>query len=199
VRVCETTLPGVLIVEPDLHRDARGFFMESYHLEKLEARGIRCRPAQVNHSRSMHRTLRGLHWQWRRPQAKLVRVLSGEVFDVAVDVRRGSPTFGRWVGVVLSHVNVRQTYVPEGFAHGFCVLSEAADVEYICSDFYDPGGEAGLRWDDPAVGIEWPVADPILSERDRGHWGLELDRQDLPVYTGDVSLARPDGLERAPS
>lgn len=182
MKVTETALPGVLVVEPDVHRDARGFFVETYHAGKLDPFGIRSRPAQVNQSRSAQRTLRGLHWQWRRPQAKLVRALRGEIFDVAVDVRRGSPTFGRWIGVVLSDENFRQTYVPEGFAHGFCVLSEWADVEYLCSDLYDPSGEAGLRWDDPAVGIVWPVADPLLSDRDRRHPGLDPSRSDLPVY-----------------
>jgi dTDP-4-dehydrorhamnose 3,5-epimerase len=193
VRVVETALPGVLVIEPDIHRDARGFFLETYHAGKLEALGLGRRPVQVNQSRSVRHTLRGLHWQWRRPQAKIVRAIRGEVFDVAVDVRRGSPTFGRWVGIVLSDDNFRQTYVPEGFAHGFCVLSDLADVEYLCSDLYDPSGEAGLRWNDPVVGIEWPVSDPLLSERDRGHPGLDASRHDLPALANAADI----GTERS--
>ena len=184
MRVIETSLPGVLVIEPAVHRDERGFFLEAYHAAKLEALGIQGKPLQVNQSRSVRRTLRGLHWQWRRPQAKLVRVLRGEIFDVAVDIRRGSPAFGRWVAVELSDQNFRQTFVPEGFAHGFCVLSESADVEYLCTALYDPGGEAGLRWDDPAVGIVWPISDPLLSDRDRSHAGLDAARPDLPAYPG---------------
>lgn len=189
MRVTETGLPGVLVIEPDVHRDARGFFVEAYHAAKLEPFGIGSRPAQINQSRSVHRTLRGLHWQWRRPQAKLVRAVRGEIFDVAVDVRRGSPTFGQWAGVVLSDENFRQTYVPEGFAHGFCVLSASADVEYLCSDLYDPSGEAGLRWDDSAVGIVWPISKPLLSERDQSHPGLDPSRSDLPVYGAGMGRA----------
>jgi len=196
MRVVETGLPGVVVLEPDVHRDPRGFFVETYHAGKLEAHGLRSRPVQINQSRSVRHTIRGLHWQWRRPQAKLVRVVRGEVFDVAVDVRRGSPAFGRWVGVVLSEDNFRQTYVPEGFAHGFCVLSESADVEYLCSDLYDPGGEAGLRWDDPAVGIDWPVPDPLLSDRDRRHPGLDSARSDLPLYPGGAMVGRNGGTGR---
>jgi len=199
MRVVETGLPGVFVVEPDVHRDARGFFFETYHAGKLEAQGLRSRPVQVNQSRSIRHTIRGLHWQWRRPQAKLVRVLRGEVFDVAVDVRRGSPAFGRWVGMVLSEDNFRQTYVPEGFAHGFCVLSESADVEYLCSELYDPGGEAGLRWDDPAVGIDWPVTDPLLSERDRRHPALDSARPDLPDFRGDATAGLHGGIRERSS
>ncbi|HXE81151.1 MAG TPA: dTDP-4-dehydrorhamnose 3,5-epimerase [Vicinamibacterales bacterium] len=196
MRLTRTDLPGVVILEPEIHRDHRGFFVEIVHAGKLEALGIPNRVAQINQSRSVRGTLRGLHWQWRRPQAKLVRVLRGEIFDVAVDVRRGSPTFGRWVGVKLSEENFRQTYVPEGFAHGFCVLSETADVEYVCSDLYDPGGEAGLRWDDPTVGIRWPVSNPLLSERDRRHPLLDPARPDLPVYEADEGVgAREPGLK----
>lgn len=182
MRAIETGLPGVLILEPVVHRDARGFFLETYHQQKLAELGIRAPVVQANHSRSRRHTLRGLHWQWRRPQAKLVRVARGEIFDVAVDVRRGSPTFGKWVGVVLSEENHRQTYIPEGFAHGFCVLSDVADVEYACSDSYDPGYEAGLPWNDPAVRIDWPIAIPILSDRDRRHPPLDAARSDLPSF-----------------
>jgi dTDP-4-dehydrorhamnose 3,5-epimerase len=187
MRAIETELPGVLVLEPVVHRDARGFFIETYHREKFAAAGISTQFVQANHSRSIRHTLRGLHWQWRRPQAKLVRVVRGEIFQVMVDVRRGSPTFGRWVGVELSDENQRETFVPEGFAHGFCVVSGIADVEYLCSQTYDPGGEAGLRWDDPLVGISWPITSPLLSERDLQHRPLDLNRPDLPAYGGAAS------------
>ena len=124
-----------------------------------------------------------MHWQWRRPQAKLLRVLAGAIFDVVVDVRRGSPTFARWLGTEMRADDFRWIYVPAGFAHGFVVLSDAADVEYKCSDVYDPGGEAGLPWNDPAVAIHWPVADPLLSARDRAHPPLDPDRHDLIAYS----------------
>ena len=160
-------LPEVILVEPDVHRDARGFFVETYHLEKYRAGGIGGPFVQDNHSRSVQRTLRGLHAQRRRPQGKLVRAVDGEMFDVAVDIRRESSTFGRWVGVRLSGENFRQLYVPPGFAHGFCVLSPVVHVEYKCTDFYDPADEIGLAWDDPEVAIEWPLRDPIVSDKDR--------------------------------
>jgi dTDP-4-dehydrorhamnose 3,5-epimerase len=184
MRLLETSLPGVVIVEPVVHRDARGFFLEVYHEEKFRGLGLDVRFVQENHSRSVRGTLRGLHWQWRRPQAKLVRVIAGEIFDVAVDIRRGSPTFGRWTAAVLSAENFREMFVPSDFAHGFCVLSEVAEVEYKCTDVYDPAGEGGIRWDDPAVGVEWPVRDPILSDRDTRHPPLVADRTDLPSYRG---------------
>jgi dTDP-4-dehydrorhamnose 3,5-epimerase len=161
-----TQLPGVLVVEPVVHRDARGFFLETFHAGKFREGGIDAAFVQDNHSASQRGTLRGLHAQWRRPQGKLVRVLFGEIFDVAVDARRGSPNFGRWVGVNLSHDNFRQLWVPAGFLHGFCVLSERAEVEYKCTDLYDPGGELGVAWNDPDIGIEWPIAEPVLSPKD---------------------------------
>ena len=167
MRFTPLALPDVILVEPDVHRDARGFFLETYHVERYRSGGIPGPFVQDNHSRSVRGTLRGLHAQRRRPQGKLVRAVDGEMFDVAVDVRRASPTFGRWVGVRLSGENFRQLYVPAGFAHGFCVLSEVVNVEYKCTDFYDPGDEIGLVWNDPEVGIEWPVSDPIISEKDR--------------------------------
>lgn len=179
MRVIETALPEVRVLEPTVHRDSRGFFLESFRADRLEAVGILETFVQDNHSRSVARTLRGLHWQWRRPQAKLIRVVAGAIFDVVVDIRRRSPSFGRWVGVNLSSDDFRQLYVPIGFAHGFCVLTETADIEYKCSDYYDPAGEAGLRWDDPAVGIEWPVAEPILSSRDARHPAFGPNRADL--------------------
>ena len=188
MRVIETALAGVIIVEPQVHRDARGFFVETYHAERLASCGITTTFVQDNHSRSMRNTLRGLHWQYRRPQAKLVRVVRGEVYDVVVDIRRGSPTFGAWVGVHLSDDNLRQTFIPEGFAHGFCVLSDTADVEYKCSDYYDAGGEGGLPWDDPAIGISWPLSAPLLSVKDRGYEPLERHDRDLPTLalSGDL-------------
>jgi dTDP-4-dehydrorhamnose 3,5-epimerase len=179
MRVVETALPGVRILEPAVHRDERGFFLESFRVDWLQANGVADTFVQDNHSRSVRGTLRGLHWQWRRPQAKLIRVVAGAIFDVVVDVRRGSPSFGRWVGVDLSAESFRQLLVPVGFAHGFCVLSDTADIEYKCSDYYDPAGEAGLRWDDPAVGVIWPVSTPILSKRDQSHPPLTADRADL--------------------
>jgi len=179
-----TALPGVILVEPDVHRDGRGFFLESYHQEKYERGGIVGNFVQHNHSSSVRGTLRGLHAQLRRPQGKLVRAVHGEMFDVAVDIRVGSPTFGRWVGVRLSRENFRQIYVPPGFAHGFCVLSDTVDVEYKCSDLYDPGGEISVAWDDPQIGVEWPVAAPILSDKDARAPRLADLMDRLPRYPG---------------
>jgi len=159
-------LPGVVIVEPDVHRDQRGFFLETYHLEKYQAGGVPVEFVQDNHSRSTRGTLRGLHLQIRRPQGKLIRVLQGEIYDVAVDLRRGSPTFKVWEAYTLSAHNFRQLYVPPGYAHGFLVLSDVAEVEYKCSDFYDPGGELGVRWNDAELGISWPLDKPLLSGKD---------------------------------
>ena len=167
MRFTPLALPDVILVEPDVHRDPRGFFLETYHLDKYRAGGIPGPFVQDNHSRSVRGTLRGLHAQRRRPQGKLVRAVDGEMFDVAVDIRRGSPTFGRWVGVRLSGENFQQLYVPPGFAHGFCVLSEVVNVEYKCTDVYDAADEIGLAWNDPDVGIEWPVGEPIISDKDR--------------------------------
>ena len=164
------SLPDVLIVDPAVHRDERGFFVETYHYPRYRQAGIDVTFVQDNHSRSARGTLRGLHWQVApHPQAKLIRVLAGEILDVAVDIRESSPTFGRWAAVTLSADNFRQLFLPVGFAHGFLVLSEMADVEYKCSDVYDRGAERGLMWNDPALAIDWPVADPILSQRDRTH------------------------------
>jgi dTDP-4-dehydrorhamnose 3,5-epimerase len=167
VKFTPLALPEVILVEPDVHRDARGFFLETYHLERYRAGGIPGPFVQDNHSRSVKRTLRGLHAQRRRPQGKLVRAVEGEMFDVAVDIRPGSATFGRWVGVRLSGDNFHQLYVPPGFAHGFCVLSDVVHVEYKCTELYDSADEIGLVWDDADVGIEWPIADPIISDKDR--------------------------------
>ena len=172
------TLPDVLVVEPRVHRDDRGFFVETYHAQRYRDAGIDAAFVQDNHSRSVRHTLRGLHWQVApHPQAKLVRVVDGEILDVAVDIREDSPTFGRWAAVRLSSENFRQLFVPIGFAHGFLVLSETADIEYKCSDIYDPAAERGLMWDDPAIAIAWPVTSPILSARDRAHPPLAALRE----------------------
>jgi len=188
VRVVPTALPGVVVIEPDVHRDGRGFFLEAYHADRYRAHGIAGPFVQDNHSRSVARTLRGLHLQLRRPQGKLIRVIEGEVFDVAVDVRRGSPTFGRWVSVVLTADSFRQCYVPPGFAHGFCVVSPIAQLEYKCTDLYDPAGEIGIAWNDPAIGIRWPITDPILSPRDSRHPTLADLGDDLPAWTAPTDL-----------
>ena len=170
MKVHETALAGVLIIEPRVFRDERGFFVETYHAERYAASGIAAQFVQDNHSRSQFGTLRGLHWQWRRPQGKLVRVIEGEIFDIAVDVRPESETFGRWVGVALSDSDFRQLYIPPGFAHGFCVTSPVAQVEYKCTDVYDPEGERGLPWDDEDLAIDWPLTGaPMLSGRDSQH------------------------------
>jgi dTDP-4-dehydrorhamnose 3,5-epimerase len=164
--VTDTPLPGVKVVHPVVHRDDRGFFLETYHARRYAEGGIEAVFVQDNHSRSVRGTLRGLHLQLTSPQAKLVRVVLGEIFDVAVDVRVGSPTFGQWFGAHLSHTNAAQLFVPEGFAHGFAVVSEVAEVEYKCSTFYDAADEIAIRFDDPAIGVEWPVTAPMLSRRD---------------------------------
>jgi dTDP-4-dehydrorhamnose 3,5-epimerase len=178
VRFVPTAIEGVILVEPDVHRDGRGYFLETYHAEKYAAAGIHGPFVQDNHSRSAGGTVRGLHLQRRRPQGKLIRVIEGGIFDVAVDVRRGSPTFGKWVSVHLSAENFTECYIPPGFAHGFCVLSPVAQVEYKCTDLYDAASEIGIAWNDPALGITWPVETPVLSERDRHHPTLaeQLDR-----------------------
>jgi dTDP-4-dehydrorhamnose 3,5-epimerase len=160
-------LEGIVLVKPDVYGDARGFFLETYHAEKYRNGGIPDPFVQDNHSYSVHGTLRGLHAQLRHPQGKLVRAIVGEIFDVAVDARPGSPTFGKWVSAVLSSENHYQLYVPPGFVHGFVVLSETAHVQYKCTDFYNKDDEIGVLWNDPDLGIEWPVADPLLNDRDR--------------------------------
>jgi dTDP-4-dehydrorhamnose 3,5-epimerase len=182
MRAVPTQLPGVLLIESDLHRDARGFFLETYHAAKFHEVGIVAPFVQDNHSRSVFGTIRGLHLQIRRPQAKLIRVMEGEIYDVAVDVRRGSPTFGKWVGTLLSDVDFTQCYIPAGFAHGFSVLSPVANVEYKCTDFYDPAGEVGIRWDDPMLAVTWRVAAPVLSSRDRENPSLTEVHDLLPFY-----------------
>lgn len=162
-----TSLPGVLVFTPRVFRDARGFFCETYNYEVWRTAGIATTFVQDNHSRSVRHTIRGLHFQLPpAAQVKLLRVVSGVVWDVAVDIRKGSPTFGQWTGVELSADNFKQLYIPEGFAHGFCVLSDVADVLYKTSHVYAPMQEQGIRWNDPAIGISWPTEEPLLSERD---------------------------------
>lgn len=179
-----TALEGVLILEPAVFGDARGFFMESYNRRRFAAAtGLDVDFVQDNHSRSTRGVLRGLHYQLRQPQGKLVRVTQGAVFDVAVDIRPGSPSFGRWVGVELTADNHRQLWVPPGLAHGFVVLSDSADFLYKTTDYYAPEHERCIAWDDPAIGIDWPLAAhgidaPLLSAKDRS--GLPLAQAELP-------------------
>lgn len=180
MRVTETSLPGVLLIEPVVHRDGRGFFVETYHADRYRQHGIAAPFVQDNHSRSIQGTLRGLHLQLQRPQGKLIRVIEGEIVDVAVDVRRGSPAFGRWVSVTLSADDFHQVYVPPGFAHGFYVVSPIAQVEYKCTDVYDPASEIGIAWNDPAIGIAWPARAPLLSARDSAHPTLAAVADRLP-------------------
>ncbi len=169
----ETALPGVLILHPDVHHDDRGFFLERYHRGRYAALpGLDVEFVQDNHSHSKRGVLRGLHLQERHPQGKLVSVLSGRVWDVAADVDPQSPSFRRWVGVELSAANHRQLYIPPGYAHGFCVLSEGADLVYKCTDFYRPEDEQGLLWNDPQLAIDWPLKAPALSPRDAANPSL---------------------------
>jgi dTDP-4-dehydrorhamnose 3,5-epimerase len=185
VRVIDEPLPGVRLLAPQVFEDHRGFFMESYNRRRLAELGIGDEFVQDNHSRSMRGVLRGLHYQIRQPQAKLVRVVRGRVFDVVVDIRRGSPTFGRWAGAELSEENRLQFFAPAGFAHGFLVLSEAAEFLYKCSEFYAADDERGLPWNDPDLAIGWPLdgLEPVLSDRDRAWRPLvETAQHDLPEY-----------------
>jgi dTDP-4-dehydrorhamnose 3,5-epimerase len=179
----EVDLPGVLVIEPVVHQDERGFFLETYHRDKYRDGGLDAAFVQDNHSRSRRGTLRGLHAQRTRPQGKLVRAVHGRIYDVAVDIRRGSPTFAHWVGEELSADNFRQLWIPPGFAHGFCVLSEVAEVEYKCTEVYVPEDEITIAWDDPRIGVRWPLESaPALSPRDGAAPTLEdwVDR--LPVF-----------------
>jgi dTDP-4-dehydrorhamnose 3,5-epimerase len=176
LRVSPTPIEGLLVVEPKVFKDARGYFMESYHRREYAAAGIDVEFVQDNQAQSIRGTLRGLHFQKNRPQAKLVCVLQGRVFDVAVDLRRDSPTFGRWHGELLDADSHRQFFVPMGFAHGYLVLTETAVFAYKCSDFYDAEDEGGLLWSDPDVGIRWPleaIGQPLLSDKDKGLPGLK--------------------------
>ena len=175
MNIIQTELPGVLIIEPKVFQDDRGFFKETYSLQRYQEAGINLPFVQDNLSRSSKGILRGLHYQIKHPQGKLVQAVRGEIFDVAVDMRKDSPHFGKWTGAILSETNHRQLYVPPGFAHGFCVLSETADMSYKCTDTYHPDHERTLIWNDPSVGVEWPVTGtPILSEKDQA--GLPFDQ-----------------------
>lgn len=176
MRCIPKELPGVVLIEPVIHRDIRGFFLETFHAGKFAAAGLPSVFVQDNHSASIRGTLRGLHLQLRKPQGKLVRATLGEIWDVAVDVRPDSPTFGRWTAATLSAENSLQLYVPPGFAHGFCVVSERAHVHYKCTELYDPADEVGIAYDDPALNITWPVDQPLLSQRDRNHGGVDVLR-----------------------
>jgi dTDP-4-dehydrorhamnose 3,5-epimerase len=176
MKVTHCDIPGLLIIEPKVFGDARGFFLETWHRQRYRDAGLDVDFVQDNLSGSRRGTIRGLHFQNPRAQGKLVWVVQGEVFDVAVDLRRSSPTFGRWHGLNLSAENRLQFYIPPGFAHGFAVLSETAIFAYKCTDFYSPGDELTLKWDDPDVGVQWPIRNPTLSEKDQR--GIRL--KDLP-------------------
>ena len=183
MKVVQTPLSDVLLIEPQVFGDERGFFLECYHESRYQEQGIKERFVQDNHSRSTKGVLRGLHYQLKHPQGKLVRVTAGEVFDVAVDIRHGSPTFGQWYGEILSAQNHRQIYIPPGFAHGFVVLSESADFLYKCTDYYYPEDEGAIIWNDPQMAIDWPVNDVSLSKRDSVARPLkEVPLEQLPVY-----------------
>lgn len=183
MKVTSLDLPGVLLIEPRVFPDQRGFFIETYQAKQYRDMGIDLPFVQDNHSRSVKGTLRGLHYQLRHPQGKLVRVLHGIVFDVAADVRRGSPTFGKWVGTILSDENRRQLYVPPGYAHGFCVLSDTVDFLYKCTDYYTPGDEFGVVWNDPTINVDWPLRDALLSDKDAALPLLRDAGETLPLYT----------------
>tara|TARA_B100000925_G_C21976902_1_gene460523 strand:- start:266 stop:799 length:534 start_codon:yes stop_codon:yes gene_type:complete len=168
MKVEKTKLNGLLIITPEIFEDERGFFLESFNADRYKKAGINLDFVQDNHSRSCKGVLRGLHFQKTKPQGKLVRVVRGEVYDVAVDIRSGSPTYGQWEAIILSEENKKQVWIPPGFAHGFLVLSETADFEYKCTDYYDPSDEGSLLWNDPHLNIPWPLKNPKLSEKDAG-------------------------------
>lgn len=183
MKIIETDLPGCLLIEPKVFGDERGFFFESFNHDKLAAHGLQPRFVQGNVSSSTRGVLRGLHYQWPKPQGKYVSVVEGEVWDVAVDIRRGSPHFGRWTAVLLSAENKRHFWIPEGFAHGFVTVSERAMFTYLCTETYDAQADAGIRWDDPRLAIDWPVSAPSLSGKDAKAPLLdEVDPERLPLY-----------------
>ena len=183
MKVIETSLPGCVVIEPAVFGDARGMFFETWNAERFAAHGLPTKFVQSNVSTSVKGVLRGLHYQWPRPQGKLVSVLEGEVYDVAVDIRRGSPTFGRWEAVLLSADNHRQFWIPEGFAHGFAVLSERAVFSYLCTDVYVREADAGVRWNDAGIAVDWPVSAPTLSAKDEAAPVLaDIPEDRLPVY-----------------
>jgi dTDP-4-dehydrorhamnose 3,5-epimerase len=181
VKIIETELPGCVVIEPAVHGDARGFFYESFNAKRFADAGFPVSFVQTNVSRSARGVLRGLHYQWPNPQGKLVSVLEGEVYDVAVDIRTGSPTHGRWAAAVLSAENKRHFWIPEGFAHGFAVLSEHATFVYQCTALYDGASDAAIRWNDAALAIDWPIAEPSLSEKDaKAPFLADVGRERLP-------------------
>lgn len=182
MKLVPTPLDGVLILEPRVFRDERGFFLETFNAGALSGSPLDTPFVQDNHSRSTGGVVRGLHYQLNSPQGKLVHAARGTIFDVAVDIRRGSPTFGQWAGVELSDENLRSLWIPPGFAHGFCVLSETADVIYKCTALYDPDDDHGVAWNDPRIAIDWPAASPIVSSKDAKWKNLGDDRTDLPSY-----------------
>ena len=187
MKIIETHLPGVIVIEPKVFGDKRGFFLETYRHDVLKQAGIDVTFVQDNHSRSRQGVLRGLHYQLTQTQGKLVRVTSGAVFDVAVDVRHGSPTFGQWYGTQIDEESMRMMYVPPGYAHGFVVLSETADFLYKCTEYYHPESEQGIAWDDPDIGIDWPIAqlsaDIALSDKDKNNAKLkDMPAEKLPDY-----------------
>jgi dTDP-4-dehydrorhamnose 3,5-epimerase len=182
VRFLETDLKDVILVEPDVHQDQRGHFLELYHAQKFTDGGITCCFLQDNYSKSIRGTLRGLHYQLKNPQGKLIVVVEGTIFDVALDIRRGSPSFGKWYGIELSAENKRQLYIPPGFAHGFCVLSTQAGVVYKCTNFYSPEDERGIIWNDRTIGITWPLQNPLVSLKDQSYQSLADSKSELPFY-----------------
>ena len=185
MKVISTELREVRLVTPRTFSDARGFFLESFNERDFTHAGITSRFVQDNHSRSKQGVLRGLHYQLEQPQGKLVTVIRGRIFDVAADVRNGSPTFGKWVGVTLDDVLRQSLWIPPGFAHGFCALSGEADVVYKCTDYYNPRAERGIIWNDPTLAIDWPIRDPLVSSKDREYPRLIPNGDDLPLYHED--------------
>ena len=184
MKIIETSLPGCLVIEPAVFGDERGVFFETWNADRFGEHGLPVKFVQSNVSTSVKGVLRGLHYQWPRPQGKLVSVLEGEVYDVAVDIRRGSSNFGRWEAVILSADNRRQLWIPEGFAHGFAVLSEHAVFNYLCTDVYVKEADAGVRWNDGDIGVDWPVSDPLLSAKDeKAPFLADISGDRLPVYT----------------
>ena len=184
MKIHETSLPDVLLLEPRVFRDERGFFLETFNAARFAEHGLPTEFVQDNHSRSARGVLRGLHYQRRHPQGKLVSVVRGEIWDVAVDIREGSPSFGRSFAITLDEDSRRLLWIPPGFAHGFCVLSDGADVLYKCTTLYDAADDRGIRWNDPALSIDWPIADPILSAKDRALPSLAEAAGALPAWTG---------------
>jgi dTDP-4-dehydrorhamnose 3,5-epimerase len=183
MEIIDTKIKDVKLIKPKIYGDSRGFFLETYHKDQYEKAGISVDFLQDNHSRSKKNILRGLHYQLDKMQGKLVRVSNGCVYDVAVDMREGSPTFKEHVSFILSDENQYQLYIPPGFAHGFCVISDNADFEYKCTEFYNPNSEVGIMWNDPDLGIDWPVSDPIVSDKDNKNYLIsEIPNNLIPKY-----------------